>query len=333
MDCMGKENQRGLKPVHFVIVCSLIILIAVIAFAIYSYSKNQKNSIQEGNLPEVLFELVKVGGYSGTKQELTKTISGNTNTYDFVVNNGFSGDGTQWILLLVGASRETNVVNYVPTIGDNKNWFVGEIDSGISAASSKHLVGIGDPNSINGHIGDTYLNTEKLEVFIKGSSGWAKISETTSLNKNGVNEKAQPLIEWKQLISLLLGAAISLASTAFISWEARRSGIASIVEKLIVELEGNLELVKSSIDDEQIDLGSPLWEIVPRSDSLLHMGIEQYAGVVNAFIEIQFLKAAENIGYADATGKVDTQQRTKTREDFIRAIEDALVLLKGKDSK
>lgn len=69
--------------------------------------------------------------YILAKKYVDATLSGNgalqgKSAYEIAVENGFTGTETEWLESLNGTS---------PHIGDNGNWFIGDIDTGISATN------------------------------------------------------------------------------------------------------------------------------------------------------------------------------------------------------
>jgi len=64
--------------------------------------------------------------------------------YEIAIDNGFSGTEQEWIDSLIGASGET------PNIGENGNWFIGAIDTGIKAGAITNYNDLIDKPTING---------------------------------------------------------------------------------------------------------------------------------------------------------------------------------------
>lgn len=69
--------------------------------------------------------------YILAKKYVDATLSGSgalhgKSAYEIAVENGFTGTETEWLESLNGTS---------PHIGDNGNWFIGDIDTGISATN------------------------------------------------------------------------------------------------------------------------------------------------------------------------------------------------------
>lgn len=69
--------------------------------------------------------------YILAKKYVDDTLSGSgalhgKSAYEIAVENGFTGTETEWLESLNGTS---------PYIGDNGNWFIGDIDTGISATN------------------------------------------------------------------------------------------------------------------------------------------------------------------------------------------------------
>ena len=67
-----------------------------------------------------------------------------------------------------------------PTISENGNWFVGGVDTGVSAVGGKYSkwhTGDGEPKANIGNAGDFYLSTSTLEVYYKNASGWSLVGD------------------------------------------------------------------------------------------------------------------------------------------------------------
>lgn len=70
--------------------------------------------------------------YSLLKTYVVKTVEANgkgKSAYEIAVDQGFEGTEQEWLKSLQGQS---------PYIGDNGNWFVGTLDTGVSADLSKY---------------------------------------------------------------------------------------------------------------------------------------------------------------------------------------------------
>lgn len=66
--------------------------------------------------------------YSLLKTYVVKTVEANgkgKSAYEIAVDQGFEGTEQEWLKSLQGQS---------PYIGDNGNWFIGTLDTGVSAA-------------------------------------------------------------------------------------------------------------------------------------------------------------------------------------------------------
>jgi hypothetical protein len=328
-----KTNDFGLSCRRLVAASISAVFLVFIAFFITSCATKDNDRDVEDNLSVVvLYDLVRVCGYSGTLQGLNKAVMGDQNAYGFVVENGFQGNSIEWLLVLIGTMETTGVKGvdgYTPTIGANQNWHINGIDSGISSATSQRIIGAEVPVDTQGNAGDFYLGASNFDAYIKSDSSWVKVGNVRPKSDNSAKPKSSFSFDWKQVISLVLGALISLGTTFTVSWKAKRSGIKDIIAKLVVELEGNMNLVKRNIETNgQIIFPSPLWDIVSRSSSLLDMGKSQYSGVIKAFIEIQIFRDMEETEYKTDIGEVDTLERTKIRTNFVTSIELALKALK-----
>ena len=85
--------------------------------------------------------------------------------YEIAKENGYSGTETEWLDSLKGEAGKT------PSIGENGNWFIGDVDTGISARPDYNQL-INKP-SINGTVleGDfeiQSISTEMLNQMLEG---------------------------------------------------------------------------------------------------------------------------------------------------------------------
>ena len=66
--------------------------------------------------------------------------------YEIAVQNGYSGSEQEWITSLVGQAGDT------PYIGSNGNWFVGAVDTGVSATPSLDYKDLTNKPTLNGEV-------------------------------------------------------------------------------------------------------------------------------------------------------------------------------------
>jgi len=78
--------------------------------------------------------------------------------YQIAVENGYSGSEKDWISSLTGKSGET------PYIGSNGNWFIGAVDTGVSATPSMNYNDLTNKPTLNGETieGDVEINSIPL---------------------------------------------------------------------------------------------------------------------------------------------------------------------------
>ena len=79
--------------------------------------------------------------------------------YEVAVQNGYSGSEQQWIESLVGKPGDT------PYIGNNGNWFVGAVDTGVRAAAITSYNDLEDKPTLNGETiqGDMEIESISLD--------------------------------------------------------------------------------------------------------------------------------------------------------------------------
>lgn len=76
-----------------------------------------------------VYAMAEEAGYTGTLEELIAAFKGD-NAYQLAVAGGYSGTVDEWLASLRGAAGKDGVT---PTIGANKHWFIGEVDTGVVA--------------------------------------------------------------------------------------------------------------------------------------------------------------------------------------------------------
>lgn len=81
--------------------------------------------------------------------------------YEIAVQKGFSGTEEQWIASLVGRPGEA------PHIGNNGNWFVGAVDTGVAASPSMSYNDLSDKPTLNGEtiVGDMEIQSISLNTI------------------------------------------------------------------------------------------------------------------------------------------------------------------------
>ena len=110
----------------------------------------------------------------GNIDTYTITYSNGTTT-TFTVVNGMNGE--QGIQGVKGEDGHTPIIS----IGENGNWYVDGVDTGISAHGQQGekgengaslLNGHGAPNEDLGITGDSYIDLDSWNYYIKGNDGW-----------------------------------------------------------------------------------------------------------------------------------------------------------------
>ena len=78
--------------------------------------------------------------------------------YEIAVKNGYAGSEQEWITSLVGKPGDT------PYIGNNGNWFVGAVDTGVRAAAITSYNDLEDKPTLDGEVieGDITINSISL---------------------------------------------------------------------------------------------------------------------------------------------------------------------------
>lgn len=78
--------------------------------------------------------------------------------YQIAVENGYSGSESDWISSLTGKSGET------PYIGSNGNWFIGAVDTGVSATPSNDYHDLINKPTLNGQVIDGDLEIHSIPI-------------------------------------------------------------------------------------------------------------------------------------------------------------------------
>ena len=86
-----------------------------------------------------VYAMAEEAGYTGTMDELIAAFKGDS-AYDIAKASGYSGTQEEWLVSLIGAAGQDGVT---PTIGENDHWFIGEVDTGITAKGQDGKDGVG----------------------------------------------------------------------------------------------------------------------------------------------------------------------------------------------
>lgn len=81
--------------------------------------------------------------------------------YEIAVENGYSGSEAEWVSSLAGTPGET------PYIASNGHWFIGAVDTGISATPSTSYNDLTDKPTLNGDVieGDVEIHSIPLSFI------------------------------------------------------------------------------------------------------------------------------------------------------------------------
>lgn len=80
--------------------------------------------------------------------------------YEIAVEHGFSGTEAEWIASLPGAPGET------PSIGNNGNWFIGDVDTGIKAGGVSSYSELTDKPTLNGSDIDGNIQISSIPLSV-----------------------------------------------------------------------------------------------------------------------------------------------------------------------
>ena len=98
--------------------------------------------------------LIDLVTYALLKKYVNKTLAGagaiqgkdGKSAYEIAVEKGFSGSEEEWITSLAGTPGET------PRIGENGNWFIGAVDTGVKAGGVTSYNDLTDKPTLNGDV-------------------------------------------------------------------------------------------------------------------------------------------------------------------------------------
>lgn len=115
----------------------LIVVLALIVTAVACDYKKERINPNESN--EFMLDFTTVyafaeeAGYTGTMEDLIELFKGE-NAYQLAVAAGYAGTEQDWLSSLVGAAGKDGVT---PSIGENKHWYIGDVDTGVLAEGQK----------------------------------------------------------------------------------------------------------------------------------------------------------------------------------------------------
>lgn len=107
------------------------------------------------------YEVAVQNGFEGTEDEWLLSLQGKS-AYEIAVELGYEGTEEQWIASLKG---EDGVPGTTPHIGQNGNWFIGDVDTGVAA---------GGQNGVTPHIGQNgnwFIGDTDTGVLARGTNG------------------------------------------------------------------------------------------------------------------------------------------------------------------
>lgn len=81
---------------------------------------------------EVMYQTAVNLGFEGTIDEFIELFKGDS-AYQIAVAFGYSGDESQWLESLKQSVGNDGTDGITPHIGDNGNWYIGKVDSGVKA--------------------------------------------------------------------------------------------------------------------------------------------------------------------------------------------------------
>ena len=139
---------------------------------------------------EQVYAYAQEAGYTGTLEQLIEAFKGDS-AYQLAVLQGYKGSEKDWLESLKGVAGKDGKT---PTIGINGNWWIGDLDMGISA-TGKDGNGIlkieKDENNMSGESSDSdcyiiyFTNGTTTEFYIKKGQQGQKGNGIESVEKTG----------------------------------------------------------------------------------------------------------------------------------------------------
>ena len=172
----------------------LLVVLSVFTLALFACTTEPGDEGNDGEIVlsyETVYAYAKEAGYTGTLEELIEMFEGDS-AYESAVKNGYTGTEADWLATLIGASGKDGVDGkdgidgkdgkdgsngndaITPSIGENGNWWIGSIDTGVKAGYVEEEVTV--TFHANGGIidnaGNTYVvDGDKYSITInKGDS-------------------------------------------------------------------------------------------------------------------------------------------------------------------
>lgn len=218
---------------------------------------------------ETLLAYAQELGFEGSLEDLINACKGD-NAYEIARKNfNYKGTVEEWLQSLVGAAGKDGIS---PTIGDNGNWWIGDIDTGVKAEGTgyqylklddgDYYIAVGSfsrlsvldiPSSYNKHdvVGieeEGFLSSKALkEVSIPSSIEWigkdAFPSTLTKVNYDGSCK------DWADIVIEKPNAALLYAEIVFKTPHNYVDGVCTICGESYINLEHEILIIEKQSDD------------------------------------------------------------------------------------
>ena len=145
---------------------------------------------------DTVYAYAKDAGYKGTMEELVEMFKGDS-AYEIAVANGYEGTEVEWLATLIGATGKdgTNgtdgkdgaggvdgIDGITPHIGENGNWHIGDIDTGIKAQGPQGSQGEQGIQGPQGEKGETGATGNGIAQILKKTDGLINVYTLTYTN-------------------------------------------------------------------------------------------------------------------------------------------------------
>lgn len=150
---------------------AIIVAMLVCASSLIACDNNTNQQQSDTVKIERVYVMAQEVGYTGTLEELIEAFKGDS-AYKIVVSKGYKGTETEWLVTLIGASSKDSKDGVTPQIGENGNWKIGNIDTGVKVKGENGTNGSDDKSAYQIWLSNNHTGTEAdfLE-WLKGQNG------------------------------------------------------------------------------------------------------------------------------------------------------------------
>lgn len=146
------------RKIALVLITLLLIVSVALVLASCGYLPGNAPSDKEQYSIDftTVYAMAEDAGYTGTMDDLIAAFKGDS-AYSLAKAAGYTGTEAEWLASLRGAAGADGVT---PTIGENKHWFIGDLDTGVVAEGK---------DGADGKPGADGVGIEKVEKSSQGN--------------------------------------------------------------------------------------------------------------------------------------------------------------------